>query len=106
MKTNPKAKTPKSDNLHRGGSFSDFLEEEGVLPEVTALALKRVLALQLQDIIEKENVTKGQLAARMHTSRAAVDRLLDPGNSSLTVASLGKAAAALGRKLEVRFVPA
>lgn len=53
-----------------------------------------------------ENVTKGQLATRMHTSRAAVDRLLDPGNSSLTVASLGKAAAALGRKLEVRFVPA
>jgi predicted XRE-type DNA-binding protein len=106
MKTKPKAKAPKDDNLHRGGSFSDFLEEEGVLPEVTALALKRLVALQLQEIIAMENVTKGQLATRMHTSRAAVDRLLDPGNSSLTVASLGKAAAALGRKLEVRFVPA
>jgi predicted XRE-type DNA-binding protein len=106
MKTKPKAKAPKDGNLHRGGSFSDFLEEEGVLPEVTALALKRLVALQLQEIISKENVTKGQLATRMHTSRAAVDRLLDPGNSSLTVASLGKAAAALGLKLEVRFVPA
>lgn len=106
MKTKPKAKAPKDDNLHRGGSFSDFLEEEGVLPEVTALALKRLVALQLQEIIAKENVTKGQLATRMHTSRAAVDRLLDPGNSSLTVASLGKAAAALGRKVEVRFVTA
>ena len=106
MKTNQKAKVPKNDNPHRGNDFSDFLEEEGVLPEVTALALKRVLALQLQEIIEKENVTKGQLASRMRTSRAAVDRLLDPQNSSLTVASLGKAAAALGRKLEVRFVPA
>lgn len=73
---------------------------------MTALALKRLVALQLQEIIAMENVTKGQLATRMHTSRAAVDRLLDPGNSSLTVASLGKAAAALGRKLEVRFVPA
>lgn len=106
MKSKTKAKAPNDDKLHRGGSFNDFLEQEGVLPEVTALALKRVLALQLQEIIAKEKVTKGQLATRMHTSRAAVDRLLDPGNSSLTVASLGKAAAALGRKLEVRFVPA
>lgn len=68
--------------------------------------MKRVLSLQLQAIIEEEKVTKTELAARMRTSRAAVDRLLDPTNASLTVASVGKAAAALGRKVEVRFVPA
>ena len=105
MKQAPKAKVLKS-NPHRGSSFSDFLGEERVLPEVMALALKRVLALQLQAIIEEEKVSKAQLAIRMHTSRAAVDRLLDPTNASLTVASVGKAAAALGRKVEVRFVPA
>jgi len=100
----PKAR--KSANPHRGSSFEDFLAGEGLLPEVTALALKRVVALQLQEIIEKQHVTKTQLASRMHTSRASVDRLLDPANSSLTMASLGKAAAALGKKVEVRFVPA
>ena len=96
----------KTENPHRGGDFSDFLSEQGVLPEVMALALKRVVALQLQEIIEKEHITKTQLASRMHTSRASVDRLLDPGNASLTMASLGKVAAALGKKVEVRFVPA
>lgn len=93
-------------NPHRGSDFSDFLAGEGLLPEVAVLALKRVVALQLQEIIEKEQVTKTQLASRMKTSRASLDRLLDPTNPSLTVASLGRAAAALGKKVEVRFVPA
>ena len=105
MKLETKAKAPKSGNPHRGSNFSDFLDQERIAPEVRALALKRVLSLQLQAIIEEEKVTKTELAARMHTSRAAVDRLLDPTNASLTVASVGKAAAALGRKVEVRFVP-
>jgi len=106
MKREMKTKLSKSKNPHRGSSFENFLEEQGVAPEVTVLALKRVLSLQLQEIIEAEKVSKTQLAARMHTSRAAVDRLLDPSNSSLTFASVGKAAAALGRKVEVRFVSA
>lgn len=106
MKQVTKAKASKSGNPHRGGSFTDFLEQQGIAPEVAVLAFKRVLSLQIQAIIEEEKITKTQLAARMHTSRAAVDRLLDPANSSLTVASVGKAAAALGRKVEVRFVPA
>ena len=93
-------------NAHRGSDFHDFLAEEGLLPEVEVLALKRTVALQLQQILETENVTKTQLAARMKTSRASLDRLLDPMNPSLTVASLGKAAAALGRKVELRFVTA
>ena len=93
-------------NSHRGGDFSDFLAEEGIRPEVEVLALKRVLALELQQILEQEHITKTQLASRMKTSRASLDRILDPSNPSLTVATLGKAAAALGRKVELRLVPA
>lgn len=99
-------KTKAQPNIHRGSDFGDFLAEEGILPEVEILALKRMVALQLQQILEQENMTKTQLAARMKTSRAALDRILDPLNPSLTVASLGKTAAALGRKIELRFVPA
>jgi hypothetical protein len=92
-------------NIHSGSGFTDFLDKEGIRPEVEVLALKRVVALELQQILEQEHVTKTQLAARMKTSRASLDRILDPTNPSLTVSSLGKAAAALGRKVELRFVP-
>ena len=99
-------KTKTSKNAHRGGDFREFLEEEGILPEVEILALKRVVAIELQQILEDERITKTQLAARMKTSRAALDRILDPTNPSLTIASLGKTAAALGRKVELHIVPA
>ena len=99
-------RTLSSKNPHRGSDFSDFLANEGIRPDVEVLALKRVVALELQQILEQEHITKTQLATRMKTSRASLDRILDPGNPSLTVASLGKAAAALGRKVELRFVPA
>jgi hypothetical protein len=92
-------------NIHSGSDFADFLDKERIRPEVEVLALKRVVALELQQILEQEHVTKTQLAARMKTSRASLDRILDPTNPSLTVGSLGKAAAALGRKVELRFVP-
>jgi len=99
-------KTKAAQNSHRGSDFREFLSDEGLLPEVEVLALKRSVALQLQQILESERLTKTQLASRMKTSRASLDRLLDPMNPSLTVASLGKAASALGRKVELRFVPA
>ena len=99
-------KTKAHPNVHRGSDFGDFLAEEGISAEVEILALKRVVAIQLQQILEQEHITKTQLASRMKTSRASLDRILDPLNPSLTVASLGKAAAALGRKVELRFVPA
>jgi DNA-binding Xre family transcriptional regulator len=99
-------KTKLKKNPHRGSDFSDFLAEEGIRPDVEVLALKRVVALELQQILEHEHITKTQLASRMKTSRASVDRILDPTNPSLTVATLGKAAAALGRKVELRFIPA
>ena len=95
-----------SQNANRGSDFRDFGVGEGILPEMKVLALKRVVSLQLQQILEQEHVTKTELASGMKTSRASLDRMLDPSNPSLTVASLGKAAAALGRKVELRFVPA
>ena len=93
-------------NAHGGSDFSAFLAEEGLLAEVEVLALKRVVALQIQQALEQEKLTKTELAHRMKTSRAALDRILDPTNPSLTVASLGKAAAALGRKVELKLLPA
>lgn len=100
MKKKPQA------NMHRGSDFGDFLVEEGLMPEVEVLALKRVVALQIQEALAEEKLTKTELAHRMRTSRAALDRILDPDNPSLTVASLGKAAAALGRKVDLKLVPA
>lgn len=92
-------------NARRGSDFSDFLAEEGLSAEVEVLALKRLVSFQIQEAMDQEKLTKTELAQRMNTSRAALDRILDPANPSLTIASLGKAAAALGRKVEVRLVP-
>ncbi len=93
-------------NKHHGGDFRDFLKEEGILGEVEARALKQALSLQLDHLLKKEEITKTQMAARMKTSRAAVDRLLDASNSSVTLNTLGKAARALGRKVRIELVPA
>jgi antitoxin HicB len=92
-------------NKHRGSNFEDFLAEDGLLDEVKAVALKRSIALQLRRIIADERVSKTDLAARMHTSRAALERLLDLENASLTLATIEKAARALGRRLNIEFVP-
>jgi antitoxin HicB len=91
---------------HRGGDFREFLNEQGVLGEVEARALKQALSLQLTRLLEKEALTKAEMAARMKTSRAAVDRLLDASNSSVTLTTLGKAARALGRKVKIELIPA
>jgi DNA-binding Xre family transcriptional regulator len=93
-------------NKHRGSNFEDYLAEEGMLDEVKTAALKRSIALQLQRIIADQRVSKTELAARMHTSRAALDRLLDVKTASLTLATLEKAARALGRRLKIEFVSA
>jgi antitoxin HicB len=91
---------------HRGSDFRDFLKEEGILEEVEALAWKRSLAMQLQRLLRENSVTKARMARRMKTSRAAVDRLLDASNPSVTLATLGKAARALGRRVKIELVPA
>jgi len=69
-----------------GTSFDDFLKEEGIYEEVTARAIKRVIAGQLDTLMEAEGITKSELAKRMKTSRAHLDRLLDPDNESVTLA--------------------
>jgi antitoxin HicB len=91
---------------HRGSDFRDFLKEQDLLDEVEAGALKQAMSLQIRRLLEEKSLTKAEMAARMKTSRAAVDRLLDASNSSITLNTLGKAARALGRKVKIELVPA
>ena len=89
---------------HLGTSLDDFLTEEGRLAEAEAIAAKRVLAFQIAKLMEEQQLSKAEMARRMSTSRAAVDRLLDSDSESATLATLEKAAAALGRRLYVALV--
>lgn len=98
-------KTPTKPNTHRGSDLRDFLAEEKILPEVEALAMKKAISLQLQRILEEERISKTQLASRMKTSRAALDRILDSSSASLTISTLAKAAAALGHRVTLQFEP-
>jgi len=91
-------------NKHIGSTFDDFLAEEGLTEEVEAGAIKKIIAYQLQDAIKKENLTKTALAAQLYTSRAAVNRLLDPENESITLLTLKRAANVLGKKLRLELV--
>jgi predicted DNA-binding protein (UPF0251 family) len=95
-----------SKRTHRGSDFRDFLKEQGILGEVEARALKQAMSLQISRLLDEKSVAKAEMAVRMKTSRAAVDRLLDASNSSLTLNTLGKAACALGRKVKIELVPA
>jgi antitoxin HicB len=79
-----------------GSSFDDFLKKEGIYEEVTTRAIKRVIARQLDALMEQEGLTKTELAKRMKTSRAQLDRLLDPDNESVTLGTLTRAAQAVG----------
>jgi antitoxin HicB len=89
-------------NKHRGSSFDDFLKEEGIYEECNAEAIKRVLSFQLEKELKKQKLTKTQLAKRMHTSRAAVNRILDP-ERTCSLKSLAMAVSALGKQLEIRI---
>lgn len=88
---------------HIGSSFDDFLEEEGLLEDATTVAVKRYIAHQLSRKMSEENLSKAEMARRMETSRSALDRLLDPENSSLTLQTLQSAAQALGGRLKVEL---
>ncbi len=84
-----------------GSSFDDFLAEEGILEECEERAIKQILADQVRAAMEKEGLSKTAMAARMETSRHALDRLLDPDNTSVTLHTLQRAAAAVGRRLHL-----
>ena len=93
-------------NKHIGSSFDDFLEDEAILEEVSAVAIKRVVAWQLEQEMKAQKLTKTSLASKMHTSRAALNRLLDEEDTSLTLTTLTSAAKALGMNLRIELTPA
>lgn len=88
---------------HIGSSFNDFLQEEGILEEVNAVAVKRVLAWQIAQAMKEQNLTKTALAEKMHTSRASLNRLLDEEDTSLTLTTLTSAANALGKQIKIEL---
>jgi len=92
------------DNKHVGSSLDEFLAEEGLLESSQSVAIKRVLSWQLTQFMQKQNLSKAAMAARMNTSRSALDRLLDPDNESVTLNTLQNAARAIGAHLEMKLV--
>ncbi len=93
-------------NKHRGGSLDDFLKEEGLYEEVCAAAAKRVLSAQLAEALAAQHKTVSELAREMKTSRAAINRILDEKNYSLSLKTLSRAATALGKRLKLELVEA
>ena len=87
-----------------GSSLDDFLKAKGILGEARAVALKEAVAWQVLQTMEKENISKVEMARRMHTSRVALDRFLAPGNASVTLPTLSRAARATGRDLRIELV--
>ncbi len=87
-----------------GSSLDSWLREEGIYEEVTASALKRVLARQVEAAMKEKQLSKAEMARRMRTSRAALDRLLDPEYDAVTLNTLRKAAVAVGRELRLELV--
>ena len=86
-------------NKHIGTDFDDFLDEDGLREEAMAAAVKRVIAWQIAQSMKAQKVTKTEMASRMHTSRMVVNRLLDEKDTSVTLATLARASAALGTSL-------
>lgn len=95
-----------SNNKHIGSSFDEFLGEEALLEETTAVAVKRVIAWQIEQEMAAQNLTKTSMAKKMHTSRAALNRLLDEADTSLTLTTLASAAAVLGKTIKVELMTA
>jgi predicted DNA-binding protein (UPF0251 family) len=87
-----------------GSDFDEFLSEEGILEDAEAIAVKRVLAFQITKLMKAEGLSKTEMARRMKTSRAALDRLLDPDNRSITLITMDKAARSLGRRLRLTLM--
>jgi antitoxin HicB len=91
---------------HSGSSFDSFLEKEGIREEVEAVAIKRVLAWQLEQAMQKQQKTKQAMAKQLHTSRSQLDRLLDPRNVAVTLDTITRAARALGKRVILRVADA
>ena len=92
-----------SKNKHLGSNFDDFLQAEGLLVDAQALAIKRILVERLEQAMSKRQLSKSDLAKSMHTSRAALNRLLDPNNTSVTLHTIVTAAKCLEQKLTIKL---
>lgn len=88
-------------SIDRSESFDEFLEKDGLLAETEDAAVKEIIADQIRVAMDKKHLSKSEMAARMKTSRRQLDRLLDPKNPSVTLATLRRAASAVGRNLRV-----
>jgi DNA-binding Xre family transcriptional regulator len=95
-------KTPS--NPHIGSSFDDFLGEQGILEECEHQALKEILADQVRQTMIDKHISKTAMAKRMKTSRRQLDRLLDPTVANITLATMTKAARAVGRELHISLI--
>lgn len=93
-------------NVHIGSTLDDLLAEDGVLEEVSARAIKRVISWQLREAMQVQGVTKTAMAQRMRTSRSMLDRLLDETDTGLTIDTLSRAAQALGYRVKVELAAA
>lgn len=91
------------DKKNIGSSFDVFLEEEAILDETTAVAIKRVIAWQIDQEMKAQKLTKSAMAKKMHTSRSALNRLLDENDTSLTLTTLSRAASVLGKKFRIEL---
>ena len=91
-------------NFYTGSSFDDFLPEEGLQVECSAIAVKRVLARQLESEMKRQNLTKTEMARLMQTSRAQLDRLLDPEKTGVSIETITRAASVVGRQLRIELV--
>lgn len=89
---------------HIGSSFDSFLEEEGILEEVNASAVKTVIARNLKEYMEQKDLTQEDMADLLGTSRSGLRRLLDPKNTSITLLTLNKAASVLGKRIEISLI--
>lgn len=98
------AKPPAPDSKrHHGSSLDDFLQQAGIFDETQTLAIKEVVVWQLTDAMERQSLSKTRLAALLKTSRSQVDRLLDP-TRDVTLSTLQRAAALVGRKVQIELV--
>ena len=91
---------------HSGSTLDSLLREDGILEEVEAVAIKRVIAWQLAQIMKAKKISKRAMAARMRTSRSQLDRLLDPNNASVQLATITRAAKVVGKKIRLELVDA
>lgn len=96
----------KKTNPHIGSNFDDFLREEGIFEEVEAAALKKVIASALDEQMKRHKVSVSSLAETLGTSRAAINRVLDEENTSITLRTLSRMASALGCRLKMDIVSA